>query len=646
MNYLPAAAFIGVDSFSYTISDGQGGVATATVTVTVNPSGTVDPQDDTATVDEDAEVDIPVLANDVADDALTVESVTQGTNGAVVINANSTVKYTPTANFHGEDSFSYTVNNGKGGTASANVTVTVNSVNDDPTAADDAASVSKNSAATAIDVLANDGIDPDTDETLSISDVSDPANGTASIADGGAGLNYQPDADYVGADSFTYTISDGNGGTATATVNVTVTDVSNNDPVADDDSATVAEDGEVDIAVLDGDTDADDDALTVESVTQGANGAVSINADGTVKYIPTANFNGEDTFSYSVSDGKGGTDSAAVMVTVSSVNDNPTAVDDTATVKEGTDATVIDVLANDGIAPDTDETLTITETSDPAYGTVSIAEGGASLSYQPDADYAGGDTFTYTVSDGNGGTATATVTITVDSVNTKPVAVGDTYSTDVDTPLLVAAPGVLANDSDDDGDAMTVNLVTNPTHGSLMLYPDGSFTYAPEAGYAGPDSFEYSVSDGKVNSDTAVVGLTVYSDKVLVVPIDIEPGDPSNTIVAGKHNKLLVVIYSTDTFDATTVDCGTLTLAGTCVKARTNGTLFMKYQKDVNRDGLDDMLVEFDKDECAFTEGDCTASLDGCLVTGRTFCGADFLHVIVKKEKDNNGNGDDKDKDK
>src|SRR5262249_32481123 len=112
-------------------------------------------------------------------------------------------------------------------------------------------------------------------------------------------------------------------------------------------------------------------------------------------------------------------------------------------------------------------------------------------------------------SDGALDSNVATVTITVNPVNDPPVAGNDAYSTDEDNTLTVAAPGVLANDTDVDGDALAAVLVSGPSHGTVTLNGHGSFTYAPAANYNGTDSFSYKASDGQADSNVATVSLTV-----------------------------------------------------------------------------------------------------------------------------------------
>ena len=520
LTYTPNANFSGSDSFTYTISDGNGGSDTATVNVTVTSvNDAPDAVDDSATVAEDSGANtINVLANDSfapdSGETLTITAVTQGANGSVAITGGgTTVSYTPNANFSGSDSFTYTISDGNGGTDTATVSITVTNVNDNPTANDDTATVAEDSGANAINVLANDSAAPDTGETLTITAVTQGANGSVAITGGGTGVTYTPNANFSGSDSFTYTISDGNGGSDTATVNITVTSVNDN-PTANDDTATVAEDsGANAINVLANDSTAPDtgETLTISATTNGANGSVAITGGGTgLTYTPNANFFGSDSFTYTVDDGNGGTDTATVNVTVTNVNDPPDAVNDSATVAEDSGANAINVLANDSTAPDSGETLTITATTNGANGSVTITGGGTGVDYTPNANFFGSDSFTYTISDGNGGSDTATVNITVTNVNDPPDAVNDAATVAEDSGANTI--NVLANDSfaPDAGETLTIIAVTQGSNGSVAITGGGTtVSYTPNANFFGSDSFTYTISDGNGGTDTATVSITV-----------------------------------------------------------------------------------------------------------------------------------------
>ena len=487
-----------------TVADPSPIVETTTETVTdtaaaPEPNNAPAATGDAVATSEDTAVTIAVLSNDsdVDGDSLSVSSVTQGANGTVAVNGDGTLTYTPDADYSGSDSFTYTVSDGNGGTDTATVRVTVNAVNDAPTATGDAVATSEDTAVT-FAVLSNDS-DVDGD-SLSVDSVTQGANGTVAV-NGDGTLTYTPDADYSGTDSFTYTVSDGNGGTDTATVTVTVNPV-NDAPTATGDAVATSEDTAVTIAVLSNDSDVDGDSLSVSSVTQGANGTVAVNGDGTLTYTPDADYSGSDSFTYTVSDGNGGTDTATVRVTVNAVNDAPTATGDAVATSEDT-AVTFAVLSNDS---DVDgDSLSVDSVTQGANGTVAV-NGDGTLTYTPDADYSGTDSFTYTVSDGNGGTDTATVTVTVNPVNDAPTATGDAVATSEDTAVTFA---VLPNDSDVDGDSLSVSSVTQGSNGTVAVNGDGTLTYTPDADYSGTDSFTYTISDGNGGTDTATVNVTV-----------------------------------------------------------------------------------------------------------------------------------------
>ena len=503
ITYTPNANFNGADSFSYTVIDDNGGSATATVNATVNDNPTA--LDDSATTSEDTPVTIAVLGNDsdLDGDTLTVNSTTASTNGTVAINADDTITYTPNTNFNGSDSFTYTVIDGNGGSATATVNVMVN---DNPTALDDSATTSEDMPVT-IAVLGNDS-DLDTD-SLSVNATTAPANGTVVINVDDT-ITYTPNTNFNGSDSFTYTVIDGNGGSAIATANVTV-NAGNDDPTTVDDAAVTSEDTPVTINVLANDSDLDGDTLSVNATTVPANGTVVINVDDTITYTPNANFNGADSFTYTVIDGNGGSATATVTATVNVTNNAPTAVDDIASTSEDV-AVTIDVLSNDS-DPDGDS-VTVNAVTPPTNGSVLI-NGDQTVSYTPADNFNGSDSFSYTVSDGQGATDTASVTVSISAVNDAPTAVEDNASTSEDVVVII---DVLSNDEEPDGDSLTVNSVTQPPNGLVVVNADETVSYTPVSNFQGSDSFNYTVADGQGGTDTATVTVTVTGETVLVAP--------------------------------------------------------------------------------------------------------------------------------
>ena len=511
ISYAPAANYNGADSFSYTISDGQGGSASATVSVSIAAANDAPiASADSASTDEDTAVNIAVLGNDSDPDGdpLSVVIVSAPANGSAAVNPDGTIRYTPAANFNGSDSFSYKVNDGSIDSGAVIVTVSVAAVNDAPAAVADAFSVDEDATlqVDAAGVLSND-TDADGD-MLSASLVNSPAHGSLTFNADGSFI-YTPDANYSGADSFTYQVNDGIADSSAVAVSLTVRAV-NDAPLAADDAYSTAEDTPLVIAaagVLSNDHDIDGDALHAALVTAAANGSVALNADGSFTYTPNANFNGTDTFSYQAGDGSDNS-LAVVTITVTAVNDAPVAAADSYNTDEDAPLTIggPGVLGNDSDVEGS--ALVAVLVSGPSHGTLALS-GDGSFSYVPEANFHGADSFSYKADDGSDRSGVATVSITVASVNDQPAAADDSYSTNEDAPLTIAAAGVLGNDTDADGDALRALVVSGPAHGTLSLNADGGFLYTPAANFAGRDSFTYTAGDGTVESNVATVSLTV-----------------------------------------------------------------------------------------------------------------------------------------
>ena len=507
--YTPATGFVGTDTFTYTISDGNGHTTTATVSVVVSAAtgNNTAPvaQDDNATSNGSA-VTINVTNNDTDpdQDTLTLVSVTQPSNGSAIIN-NGQVVFTPNPGFVGTDTFTYTISDGNGHTATANVSVIVVSTgvgntNIAPVAQNDTTTVVNAPAVNVtINVLAND-TDADGD-TLTLVSITQPNNGSANITNGQ--VVYTPNAGFTGTDTLTYTISDGNGHTTTATVTIIVTG-RNIAPVAQDDTAT-SDGNPISINVLNNDNDADNDLLIITNISQPVNGTATI-SNGEVLYTPNQGYTGSDSFTYTISDGNGHTTTANVTVDVTAVRANvaPVAQDDSA-ISNGSTVN-INVLTNDSDADN--DVLTLSNVSQPQNGTSSIS--GGQVTYTPNNNFSGTDSFTYTIRDTNGNTATATVNVVVNSLtassnnNVAPIAQADSGSTTGGAITI----NVLGNDTDPDGDTITIINNTQPGHGQASIV-NGQILYTPTQGFTGIDTFTYTISDGKNHSSDAIVSINV-----------------------------------------------------------------------------------------------------------------------------------------
>ncbi|MDP3333282.1 MAG: tandem-95 repeat protein, partial [Methylococcaceae bacterium] len=430
-------------------------------------------------------------------------------NGTAVLNPDGTVTFTPTANFNGVAYFMYQASDGIANSDPVLVTVNVTAVNDAPVAnADTLFAIEDISIIyTAGQLLGND---TDADgNPLTIASVTSGANGTAVLNADGT-VTFTPAANFSGAATFSYQASDGTVNSNSATVSVIVLPV-NDAPVAVADTLATNEDTAITytaIQLLGNDTDADGNPLTIGSVTNGINGTVVLNGDGSVTFTPAPNFNGVADFSYQATDGSLLSNPATVTVNVAAVNDAPIAVADTLTATEDTSVTytAAQLLVNDSDAEnDVFSILTVTS----GTNGIAVLNADGSITFTPDANFNGIATFSYQLTDGILISAPATVTVTVEPVNDAPVAVANTLAANEDTAITYLASDLLGNDTDVDGNPLTIASVTSGTNGTAVLNANGTVTFTPAANFNGVATFSYQATDGTANSNSATVTVNV-----------------------------------------------------------------------------------------------------------------------------------------
>ncbi|MBT8507577.1 hypothetical protein AZH53_03970 [Methanomicrobiaceae archaeon CYW5] len=454
---------------------------------------------DTAITDEDTPIIVDELVNDTDpdNDVLTPFVIESPSHGNVTLNVNGTFTYSPEGDWNGNDGFTYLVNDGSADSNVAHVMVTVNPVNDAPVAVDDTLSTDEDTPIT-FDVLAND-LDVDED-SLTPFVIESPEYGNISQTVNGS-FTYTPLENWNGNDSFKYQVNDGSEDSNVAMVLLTINSL-NDVPVAYNDSVNTTEDTPLIIDVLVNDQDIDNDSLSPFVIESPSNGVLSQTVNDSFLYTPTDNWNGNDLFTYAVSDGVADSNIATVLITVYPINDVPLAYDDTIHTNEDTPVT-FDVLVNDvDIEGDPLEAFIVTN---PSNGLLTKGADG-NFTYIPEENWNGCDEFTYNISDGLGYSDAATVLITVDPINDVPMAYNDSVATDEDTSVIF---DVRFNDGDIDGDSLEPVVVTYPLNGLLFKGVDGNFTYTPEENWNGYDTFTYLVDDGNLESNVTVVSITV-----------------------------------------------------------------------------------------------------------------------------------------
>ena len=335
-------------------------------------------------------------------------------------------------------------------------------------------------------------------------DVANPGTGLVLSADGRT-LTIDPTANLRLGTVYTLTMTTGAlrdplGNQTVGPVNYNFTTEPNIAPVAANANAGTQED-----TAFSGSLPAYTDANLGQTSIYGAGtaptkGQVTVNANGSYTYTPNLNANGADSFGFFVRDDEGAQSNYTVSVSITPVNDAPTASNTAGAVNEdafrsGTLPAYFDV--------DGDTNITYSKATDPAHGSVSVSAGGG-YTYTPAANYNGTDSFSYRVTDGSAASNTYTVTLTVNPVNDAPVGADVSTSTPEDTARNGTLPG-----TDIDGDPLTWSKVTDPSHGTLSVNTNGNYTYTPAANYNGPDSFSYRVSDNQGASNTYAVNLTV-----------------------------------------------------------------------------------------------------------------------------------------
>lgn len=640
--YTPAANYSGTDSFTYLVTDSTGSSNIASVTLNITPVNDAPVAvADAYPGSEDTPLTIAapgVLANDtdVEGGTLTAVVAAQPANGSVVVNSNGSFTYTPAANFSGVDTFTYRAVDSSGAqSAPGTVTITLSGTPDAPSGVADSYKVLRNvplvitattaagnsttvqfiqpapETATGGTALPGDEwkyLDNGTDQgtawrsgtfddtawktgrgefgygdaadsrpeftviednatpgylvsdtsryvtsyfrkTFQITDRTRYSNVQISLLRDDEvvvwlnGQRLHADTDLLAAingGTLSYTTAGSNASTNRESTHETITlpvgagllvdganilavelhqstvsgGFSTSSDVSFDLGLSVTESSY--LSVLANDVEPDGDAMTAALVTGPAHGGLTFNPNGTFTYTPDSGYTGTDSFTYTCSDGT--TTSTPVTVTLSVItgpNQRPVVNADNFAATEDTGLTVAaaqGVLANDS-DPEGDP-MTAELVSAPAGGVFSLQPDGG-FSYTPASNANGSVSFVYRARDsGNNLSANATATISIAPVNDAPVGTPDTYAGEPGVSLTQSGSGVLGNDTDIDSTVLTATVSSQPGQGSVVLNPAGSFTYTPNPGFSGTDTFTYTVSDGLLSSAPVTVTIVLNARPV------------------------------------------------------------------------------------------------------------------------------------
>jgi VCBS repeat-containing protein len=518
-SYLPVPGFTGLDSFTFIAQDSNG-LTSAPATATINV-GTVDVAstltDSAFSVAENGSIFVAgpgVLANadNPSGNTLSAVLLTSTTHGSLSLNADGSFTYTPGSNFAGTDSFTYEATDGTLLTNIATVTLTIEPVPIAPTAGDDSYSVLENETLiiAAPGLLLND-TNPSGD-ALSVIVVNGPLNVGAFNYQNDGSFTYVPANNFSGTDAFTYYLDSGGLVSNLATVTITVVQAPVA-PTAGDDNYSTNENSTLTVAapgVLANDTDPNGLLLSAVLQAAPAHGALTLSSDGSFVYTPTANYSGNDTFTYLANDGKRSSGLATVTIMALPVSIAPTAGNASFSVLENQTLTVgAPGLLLYSQNPNGDAQI-LSVVNGPLHGVLTPTSPVGGFIFAPSTNFAGTDSFSYFLTSDGLNSNVATITLTVAPVTLAPIVnlPNLSYTTNENTVLSVAAPGVLSNVVDPNGLTLSAVLETAPSHGALTLSADGAFVYTPASNYSGIDSFSYLASNGKLFTQ-AMIDLTV-----------------------------------------------------------------------------------------------------------------------------------------
>ena len=567
--YTPDENYNGTDFFTVSTTDSDGAKVTKVITVSVssvNDTPVIN-IDSTLTTNEDNQSSLTFSLRDVEDTDTNLRLIIEEmpSNGSLILDTDN-ITYTPRENYNGTDTFTVSTTDSDGGKVTKTINVTVSSVNDTPMITIDSTLTTNEDNQSSLNFTLMD-IE---DENLTLNIEANATNGVVTIS--GESITYTPNENYNGTDTFTVSTTDSDGAKVTKVIDVTVSSVNDAPVITIDSTLTTNEDNQSSLSfnLL----DVEDENLTLDIEANATNGNVTINGNNVI-YTPNENFFGTDMFTVSTTDSEELKVTKTINVTVSSVNDTPLInIDSTLTTNEDNQSSL-----NFTLMDVEDDNLTLNIEVNATHGVVTIS--GESVTYTPNENYNGTDTFTLSTIDSEGAKGTKVINVTVSSVNDIPmITIDSMLTTDEDNQSSLSFTLMDVEDGN-----LALAIETNAQNGAVTI--DGNrVVYTPNENYNGTDTFTVSTTDSDGVQVTKTINVTVSSindtpqitiDSTLTTDednqsslsfslFDVEDGDLTLAIETKAQNGAVTidgnrVVYTpnenyngTDTFTVSTTD--------------------------------------------------------------------------------------------
>ncbi|WP_051333590.1 tandem-95 repeat protein [Aliagarivorans marinus] len=606
-SFAPNENFNGDVSLDVVVVDEDGATAETTAGIEVIAANDAPVSGDLAySVDEDGAITLSQeqllsQASDIEGDALTASNLSAGDNATVVENDDGSFTITPDADFNGDIDLSFDISDGTD-TVVASADLTVNPVNDLPSAEDKAYTIEEDGSLTFTDEQLLAGASDIDGDDLSVADVSYSGADGVFTDNGDGSYTFSPNENFSGEVELSFSVSDGTD-TVDASIDVTVTEV-NDPPVAGSTSYQVDEDNVLTFSeeqLLANSSDVEGDVAVQDVSYSGADGILTDNGDGTYSFAPNENFNGDVSLAVTVVDEDGATANTNAAIEVIAVNDPPVAGTTAYTMQEDGVITLSEeqLLAN---SSDIEGEVSLQDVSYSGDDGFLTDNGDGTFSFAPNPDWNGDISLDVTVIDEEGAIANTNANITVEAVNDAPVARPVSATVAEDGSITLTQDDLLANATDVEGDDLTaLNLQTSDPNAEVVRNEDGSFTITPSENFNGDIAFTYDVSDGE--------NVVATELDLEVTPVNDLPTAPTISM-EGEEDQLLVIDPAFIVGQSEDLDGDDLSLTNLSIRQPANATVTMQP------DGMYHLVAPQDFNgmiELAYQLTDGTETVDGSL---------------------------------